>query len=89
MNETKANKRKAICPLCKDKIEFLFNFRTGTYRSNITINAEGFCRTIGDEDFNWHGKEEQFYCPKCLEMIFENPKDAIACLKGGTNKTSE
>ena len=69
------------CPKCDREISSLQNIVTGTMDYEFKIDD------AGDEEytrmeFEANGNENDFVCPLCWEVLFNNEEDAIAFLKG-------
>jgi len=75
----------SLCPLCKEKINYLNWTLNKTDIGNVGLDNEG--NVEYDEDYNpFKECDFKFFCPECEKVIFDNSLKAEEFLKGGADK---
>lgn len=71
------------CPKCGREIDTLQNFQAGTMEYELKIDKDDD-EEYTKMDFEPEGNDSDndFMCPRCYEVLFNNEEDAIAFLKG-------
>ena len=70
------------CPKCNREINTLQNIVTGTMEYELKIDKDGD-REYAEMKFEADDDgANDFSCPKCFDILFNNEENAIAFLKG-------
>lgn len=78
----------AKCPKCKKEIEALTNIQSGWNRYILHLVKSGKnCFPDYDfKEFETDNNVNEYYCPRCDELLFTNEDKAINFLKGRKKK---
>lgn len=69
------------CPKCKKEIKTLRNIVTGTMEYELRVDKDGDCE-YAKMDFESDSGDNDFTCPLCRKILFNNEEDALEFLKG-------
>ena len=76
-------KVKSKCPECNKWLTSLDNITTGNVTYYLSIDKDGDINYSQDiHSFNPDGIVNEYWCPECNEMLFQDEEEAINFLKG-------